>query len=174
VSDGEPTLDINLGREIELIRQLGRKVAIITNASLMGSADVREDLSCADLVSVKVDAVNASIWKKINRPERDLCLDVILQGILRFSEYFTGELITESMLIKDVNDRLEEISRLADYLAQVKLSKSYLSIPTRPPTENWVEPSRARTLSSAYALFCEKAIETELLTGYEGNEFAFT
>jgi len=31
VPDGEPTLDINLGKEIELLKQLGIKIAVITN-----------------------------------------------------------------------------------------------------------------------------------------------
>jgi wyosine [tRNA(Phe)-imidazoG37] synthetase (radical SAM superfamily) len=174
VSDGEPTLDINLGREIDQIRELGIKVAVITNASLMGRADVREDLSCAELVSVKVDTVNEKLWRKVNRPVRDLSLDVIVEGILAFSECFNGELITETMLIKDVNDRIEEIRKLADFLSPIKHTKSYLSIPTRPPAENWVKPASAETLAAAYALFTERAVCTELLTGYEGNAFAFT
>ena len=35
VSDGEPTLDINLGHAIELVKPLGIKIAVITNASLI-------------------------------------------------------------------------------------------------------------------------------------------
>ena len=33
VPDGEPTLDINLGKEIGLLKALGIKIAVITNAS---------------------------------------------------------------------------------------------------------------------------------------------
>ena len=35
VPDGEPTLDINLGEEIEMLNSLGIKIAVITNASLL-------------------------------------------------------------------------------------------------------------------------------------------
>ena len=174
VSDGEPTLDINLGKEIELLRQLGRKIAVITNASLLGSDKVKEELCCADLVSVKMDTVSEDIWRDVNRPRRNLCLEVILRGIMDFSDFFKGELITETMLVKDVNDELEEISKIADCLAQLKHTKSYLSIPTRPPTERWVEPTDEHTLSAAYTLFSEMAINTEYLIGHEGNEFACT
>ena len=55
VPDGEPTLDINLGIEIGNLRDLGIKIAVITNASLLWRKDVRDDLSRADWVSVKVD-----------------------------------------------------------------------------------------------------------------------
>lgn len=61
VPDGEPTLDANLGREIELLEPLGIKVAVLSNASLMWMKEVREDLLGADWVSLKVDAVTDDI-----------------------------------------------------------------------------------------------------------------
>ncbi|ASI98135.1 hypothetical protein A3L02_00405 [Thermococcus celer Vu 13 = JCM 8558] len=42
VPDGEPTLDINLSREVELLRSLGIPLAILTNSSLIWREDVRE------------------------------------------------------------------------------------------------------------------------------------
>lgn len=35
VPDGEPTIDINLGKEIRLLKSLGKKIAIIQNSSLL-------------------------------------------------------------------------------------------------------------------------------------------
>ena len=89
VSDGEPTLDINLGREIGLLENLGIKIAVITNASLLGMSDVRVDLEQADWVSVKIDSVSNDTWKKMNRPHRSLLLHEVLQGISDFSGSFT-------------------------------------------------------------------------------------
>lgn len=51
VPDGEPTLDINLGKEIEMVKEFGKKIAVITNASLLWNEDVRNDLFKADWVS---------------------------------------------------------------------------------------------------------------------------
>ncbi len=45
VPDGEPTLDINLGREIDLLKPLGIKMGVITNASLIWREDVRNELN---------------------------------------------------------------------------------------------------------------------------------
>ncbi len=72
VADGEPTLDINLGKEIDLLKPLGIKIAVITNASLVGRKDVQDNLCKADWVSLKIDAVNKDIWRKINRPHKFL------------------------------------------------------------------------------------------------------
>jgi wyosine [tRNA(Phe)-imidazoG37] synthetase (radical SAM superfamily) len=51
VPDGEPTLDINLGKEIELLRALCIKIAVITNASLIWSGDVQQDRSWLSICS---------------------------------------------------------------------------------------------------------------------------
>jgi len=68
VPDGEPTLDANLGDEIDLIKSLGVDIAVITNASLIWREDVREDLSKSDWVSIKVDSVDEETWRKVDRP----------------------------------------------------------------------------------------------------------
>ena len=68
VPDGEPTLDINLGREIEALGKFGIKIAVITNSSLLWRDDVRQELLDTNLVSVKVDSTREKIWRKINRP----------------------------------------------------------------------------------------------------------
>ena len=91
VPDGEPTLDINLGKEIKLIKSLGIKIAVISNASLIDKKQVRENLKEADLVSLKVDSVEEEIWRKVNHPHRKLCLKSILEGMLKFSESLEGK-----------------------------------------------------------------------------------
>jgi len=72
VPDGEPTLDINLGKIIELIRPLNIKIAVITNGSLINHKDVREDLKKADLVSLKLDAATRKTWLRTDRPHKSL------------------------------------------------------------------------------------------------------
>lgn len=77
VPDGEPTLDLDLGREISLLRTLDIPIGVITNSSLIWREDVREELARADWVSLKVDAVREPVWRKINRPHRALELAAI-------------------------------------------------------------------------------------------------
>jgi len=174
VPDGEPTLDINLGREIDMLKPLGIKIAVITNASLAWEESVRDDLCRADWVSLKTDAVSEDIWRKINRPHRSLNLENILRGMSKFSDMFKGTLTTETMLVEGVNDGDEEIKRIADFISGLRSLKSYIAIPTRPPAEKEVMPSDENAINRAYQFFIEKGINTEYLIGYEGNAFAFT
>jgi len=174
VPDGEPTLDVNLGREIELLKPLGIKIAVITNSSLVWRADVRDDLMEADWVSLKVDSTREEIWRRVNRPHRTLQLASILDGMLEFAKVYRGELATETMLVEGVNDRDDHIGEIADFLARLRPATAYLSIPTRPPAERWVQPPGEEVINRAYQILSERVDQVEYLIGYEGNAFAFT
>ena len=75
VPNGEPTLDIHLKESISRLKQIGIPIAVITNGSLLADAEVRDALSPADWVSVKVDANDETVWKKINRPHPRLTFE---------------------------------------------------------------------------------------------------
>jgi len=174
VPDGEPTLDIGLGRVIERLKPLGIKIAVISNSSLLWRADVRETLAAADWVSVKVDAVRPNIWRRINRPHRSLWLSAVLDGMLAFAEAYRGELVTETMLVRGVNDDAAHLADVASFLAQLQPAKAYLAVPTRPPAEPWVEPPPEAVINHAFQLLRGGVEHVELLIGYEGNAFAST
>jgi wyosine [tRNA(Phe)-imidazoG37] synthetase (radical SAM superfamily) len=176
VPDGEPTLDINLGKAISVLKQVGIPIAVLTNASVIWRDDVREDLLEANVVSLKVDAVSEGLWRRINRPHKDLKLGAILEGIIELAKVSKGEIISETMLAEGVNYG-EEFEKMAEFLKHLKrLDKAYIAIPTRPPTEKWVKPAEEETINKAFQAFAEKlgADRVEYLIGYEGNAFAFT
>jgi wyosine [tRNA(Phe)-imidazoG37] synthetase (radical SAM superfamily) len=176
VSDGEPTLDINIGREISLLKRIGLPIAIITNASMLWLKEVRQDLLKADYVSLKVDAVSEDLWRRVDRPHKDLKLTAILKGIQDFTEAFKGTVVTETMLVDGV-DYANEFERIALFLAELKkLNRVYVAVPTRPPTENWVKPARDEVVNVAFQVFSEKlgVDRVKFLIGYEGNAFACT
>ena len=174
VPDGEPTLDINLGREIELLKPLNLPIAVISNASLIWRQDVQQDLMASDWVSLKVDALDERIWRRIDRPRGDLRLDSILEGVSEFAGPYNGRLVTETMLLAEVNDGEGELEAIADYLVHIQPDIAYLSIPTRPPAEEWAQSPDEQVLHRAYRIFREKMDRVEHLIGYEGNAFAFT
>jgi wyosine [tRNA(Phe)-imidazoG37] synthetase (radical SAM superfamily) len=174
VPDGEPTLDLNLGREIALLKPLHIPVAVISNASLIGRRDVRAGLLGADWVSLKVDAVDPAIWHRIDRPHGKLELAPILEGALQFARDYRGELVTETMLVAGINDGQEHLEALAGFLAQLHPARAYVSIPTRPPAEPWAVPPTEQVVNRAVHILAGEVEHVEYLIGYEGNAFAFT
>lgn len=174
VPDGEPTLDINLGKEIEALKQFNIPVAVITNSSLLWKPDVREDTKKADLVSLKIDTIDKKIWEKLNKPAKDLSIERILEGIKKFFTEFKGTLITETLIIKDINDEPEDIKKTAEFISMLKPSIAYIGIPTRPPAEKWVIPPVEEKIFHAYEIFNGYRIKTELITGRGSGSFGFT
>lgn len=174
VPDGEPTLDENLGSEIEALKALEIKIAVITNASLVSRPDVRDDLQKADWVSFKVDTVYEDTWRRLDRPHRALKLDAILDGMLEFARGHQGEVTTETMLISGMNDSPQEAEALADFLSRLAPRTAYIAIPTRPPAESWAEPPGEEALNAFYQHVSANLERTEYLIGYEGNAFAST
>lgn len=174
VPDGEPTLDLQLGETIELLRPLGIPIAVISNASLIWKEEVRGILDTADWVSLKVDAIDESLWRSINRPHPALDHQTILNGMLTFARSFKGRLATETMLVSGVNDGDSAAGALAGFLMELAPDQAYLSIPTRPPSERTVQAPDEGTLNRVFQIINRQVKKLELLTGYEGNAFAST
>jgi wyosine [tRNA(Phe)-imidazoG37] synthetase (radical SAM superfamily) len=94
--------------------------------------------------------------------------------MLEFAGIFKGKLVTETMLVKDINDSNDHIAEIADFLARLSPDIAYVSIPTRPPAVKWVQPPGEEVINRAYQILNEKNDSVEYLIGYEGNAFAFT
>lgn len=174
VPDGEPTLDVNLGRHMELLRPLGIPIAVISNASLVWREDVRSDLSGADWVSLKADAASEDVWRRVNRPHGRLDLQAIQEGMLAFAEGFDGKLVTETMLVRGANDGPESLGQVAAFLQRLSPDIAYLAIPTRPPAEPDAGPPDEETINRAFQALSDRLDHVEYLIGYEGNAFAST
>lgn len=174
VPDGEPTLDINLGKEIAALKKFNIRIAVITNSSLLWKEDVRCDLTKADLISLKIDTVQKDIWEEINRPDEGYYFNKMLEGIKIFASEFKGTLITETLLIKNVNDNLDNIHRTAEFISVIKPATAYIGIPTRPPAEKEVLPPEEKKIFCAYKVFTDFGIKTELITGSGTGSFGFT
>ncbi len=172
VPDGEPTLDINLGNEINMLKDLGLPIAVITNSSLLSMDGVRNDLLHADLVSLKIDAMSELAFRRVDRAHHSLNLIEVLSGITTFATAFSGKIITETMLIRDINDSEQELRSIASFIATIHPSRAYIGVPTRPPAEQWATIPSEQTLAMAYQLFSENVDAVEMLiTPEEGGFF---
>jgi wyosine [tRNA(Phe)-imidazoG37] synthetase (radical SAM superfamily) len=172
VPDGEPTLDADLGRKIDAMKPFGVKIAVITNGSLLWRADVREELMNADWVSLKVDAGRDPTCRRINRPYRGLELDRITNGMYAFADHYGGTLVTETMLVRELNDTDDNIESIARILQRLHPSTAFILTPTRPPAEEWVRPVRDAAVAKARSVFRQCIPVVRTIVEYEGNSFA--
>lgn len=174
VANGEPTLDINLGKSIEKLKSLNIPIAVITNASLLHSSQVRADLQLADWVSVKIDTADENVWRILNRPSADLDFAKHIAGIVQFSQEYKGTLVTETMLVKGINDESQILQQTAEFVSHIDPAIAYISIPTRPPAISTVTPPDSEAINEAYQIFSGKKLNVELILGFEGSDTGFT
>ena len=172
VPDGEPTLDIHLGELIKKLKKFDIPIAVITNASLLNRDEVQQELGLADYVSVKTDAISPEIWRKVDKPHKAIDFKVNLEAIPQFRKQFKGKFVTETMLIRGLNDTDDEIEKIAQYIQMLMPEVAYIAIPTRPTAFKEIAPATEQMVTLAYQIFTNHKINTELLIGYEGNAFA--
>jgi wyosine [tRNA(Phe)-imidazoG37] synthetase (radical SAM superfamily) len=158
VGSGEPTLHSRLG---EMIRRVKAKtslpVAVITNGALLYLPEVRADLFPADAVMPTLDAGNADLYRRINRPWPELTFERLVNGLIAFRTGYTGKLWVEVMLVRGMNDTEEALRSLSSVLERIQPDQVHLSLPIRPPAESWVQPTDEEGLLRAQAILGEVA-----------------
>jgi len=138
---GEPTLNDKIGQLISGIKKLTpAPLAVITNASLLGAATVRQQLEEADLIVPSLDAATPQIFEKINRPAPAVKITEIINGLVSLRAEFRGKIWLEVMLVKGVNDDLRHIKRLKEAIVRINPDKIQLNSPVRATTEPGILP----------------------------------
>jgi wyosine [tRNA(Phe)-imidazoG37] synthetase (radical SAM superfamily) len=150
VGEGEPTLYADLENLIKEIKKLTQKpVAVITNGSFLSEERVLKALSQADIVLPSLDGWDQVSFKKINRPHGQLVYDKVLQGLKDFSKSYKGQLWLEIMLMKDINDKPEDIASYKKMLQDIDYDRLYINTPVRPPAEAEVQEVSPETIELA-------------------------
>jgi wyosine [tRNA(Phe)-imidazoG37] synthetase (radical SAM superfamily) len=152
VGSGEPTLHSRTGELIRRVKELTPlPVAVITNGSLLYLPEVREELSVADAILPTLDAGNARLYRKINRPHPDITFERLVDGLIAFRKEYRGKLWVEVMLVSGLNDTEESLREIAAVLEQIHPDEVHINLPTRPPVETWVQPPDEEGLIRALA-----------------------
>jgi len=181
VGSGEPTLHSGIGYLINEVKALTDiPVAVITNGSLFHRPEVRAELSAADVVMPSLDAGNANLYRRLNRPHGQATFERLVDGLIAFSDEYQGKLWVELMLIEGWNDCESVLREIADILKRVQPDEVHLLLPTRPPAEPWVRPPdddgllRARAILGQVAKVVHPASGTFDLSGANSLSEAIT
>ncbi len=153
-ANGEPTLYPYLDRLIEGLNRFkgSSKTLILTNGSTIGSGRIRNLLKNLDMVKISLDSALEGSFKKVNRPSDSVSLQEIIQGIKRFRQEFSGSLIIEILLVRNVNDSIQDVKALAEILREIKPDRVDIGTIDRPPAYR-VKPLTDRELFSIAGYF---------------------
>ena len=134
-ANGEPTFYPYLKELIEGINQFKGeiKTLILTNSSTIWDKKVQETLNKFDYVKLSLDAVSPNIFQKVDRPLEGIDINKILIGMKDFAKKFKGKLLIETLVVKFVNDSIEEIEKIAQFLKDINPYRIDLGTVDRPP-----------------------------------------
>lgn len=152
---GEPTLNNKIGKLIKFLKSdhPDYKLALLTNASLLTSEELRNQLLDLDLILPSLDAVSTNVFIEINRPHPKLKIDKIIEGLKNFNDDFQTEMWLEIFIVPGLNDADYELSLLKEKISEIKPDKVHLNSLDRPGTENWVRPLCKSDIDRLIAFF---------------------
>jgi wyosine [tRNA(Phe)-imidazoG37] synthetase (radical SAM superfamily) len=167
VGEGEPTLYLNLGDLIGALKKLTNKpIAVITNGALLSSPQVQAELMAADIVLPSLDAFDIESFKRINRPHGSLSYHEIIEGLIKFSHRFSGQIWIEIMLVKNENDSTKALTSFKALLSKISYQRLFINTPIRPPAEKNVMEVSDSTLKFACELLGGTSIEQLASQGF--------
>ena len=132
-SNGEPTLYPYLNELIDKLIPLNKKLLILSNSSTIMKKDIQSALKKLDIVKLSLDAITPIIFKKIDRPAKGIDINEIINGIIDFRKIYDKELIIEVLVVKGINDKVEEFKKLNEVLKKIKPNRVDISTIDRPP-----------------------------------------
>jgi len=149
---GEPTLHVYLDEIIRRIKKLSDiPVALLTNGSLFYREGVRRDTVLADVVLPSLDAPDAALFERINRPHPSIEFERLVEGLEQFRKDYTGQIWLEVFLLAGLNDGEAEIARFNAQIERIHPDKIHLNTTVRPAAD----PGALRVPPEDMARICE-------------------
>jgi len=134
-ANGEPTLYPHLDALVDglnLIKK-DKKLLILSNASTIYHNKIQKILCKIDIVKLSLDCVSEVCFKKIDRAMDSIMIADIIEGMKQFRTLYKGTMVIEILVIKGVNDNLEEMQKLNTALNEIHPDRIDIGSIDRPP-----------------------------------------
>ena len=145
---GEPTLNTRIGDILDFIKKIKPEipVAVLTNGTLFNDSTLREELSKADVVLPSLDAASETVFKKINKPHRQLNIADCINGLEAFRNEYTGQIWLEVLILPGYNNSDQELRLLKQAFIRIQPDKIQLNTLDRPGVLKDLQPMSYKAL----------------------------
>jgi wyosine [tRNA(Phe)-imidazoG37] synthetase (radical SAM superfamily) len=153
-ANGEPTLYPKLSTLIDEVDKIkgNAKTLILSNGANIYEPQIQQTLSKIDIVKLSLDCVSEKCFKRLDRVDDSVDCGKIVEGMIAFRQVHKKQLITETLFVKTLNDRIGEYSKIYEALQLIKPNRVDIGTIDRPPAYD-VQPVSYKTLLDIAASF---------------------
>ncbi len=175
-ANGEPTIYPYLDDLIDRVNQIkgSVKTLILSNASTIYKKDIQKTLAKFDSVKLSLDCATKRCFKRLDRAAKEINLEAIKKGLLEFKDIFNGNLLIEILFVEGINDNIDEVKKLNNFLLKLNPTRVDIGTVDRPPAYK-IEPISYNKLYELSLIF-DKSLNIAITTKQKlkGAKFNYT
>lgn len=134
-ANGEPTLYPELDLLVDEVNKIKKdaKTLILSNGSTVYNEDIFNTLLKIDTVKLSLDCVSKKCFKKLDRIHKGIDVEKIVSSMCEFSKVTTKDFVLEILVVKDLNDKKEEVALLYEAVKKINPLRVDIGTIDRPP-----------------------------------------
>ena len=153
-ANGEPTLYPFLDELIDALDVIkkDRRILILSNGANIYDSNIQKILTKIDIVKLSLDCVSKKCFKKLDRNDKSVEVEKIVEGMVTFRALHNKAFILEVLFVQDLNDSEEEIRLLHEAIKKINPNRVDIGTVDRPPAYK-IKPISYEKLSSIADIF---------------------
>jgi len=106
---------------IDMVKEIypSQKIGMYLNCALFEDGELRKGFFGCDLIAINLNSVDALNFSKINKCPETVNSLKILEGIKEFRRDFAGNLGIYTLFLRGVNDNMQTVENLKNYLLEI-------------------------------------------------------
>lgn len=122
-SKGEALVNDKINDIIDLVRDKGIPVRLLSNGYLLGRDEYIEIANRSDEVIGEIKTITEEDFQKVQRPIEGYTLEEYISNMVSFNKQYKGKFIFEVTIIKGYNDDEESIQKIKNIIKEISPSK---------------------------------------------------
>jgi wyosine [tRNA(Phe)-imidazoG37] synthetase (radical SAM superfamily) len=122
-SKGEALVNDKIGYIIDLIKDKGLPVRLLSNGYLLGREEYIEIANKCDEIIGEIKTITEEDFQKVQRPIEGYTIAEYISNMASFNKQYKGKFIFEITIIKGYNDDKESIQKIKNIIKEISPDK---------------------------------------------------
>lgn len=142
--DGEALANAEIMDIVQIIKNKGVKVRILSNGYIFNDNKYRQILEMCDEVIGELSVTNETNFQKLQRPLEGYTLNEYVTNMREFRKWFKGKFILDITILKNYSDSDESIRKFKDMIAKISPDEIFFETANSPKLKDAFKVSDER------------------------------